>query len=151
MKNMEIERKFIPKYLPEEIKDATCHEIEQAYLNTFPVIRIRKSDDDYYLTYKGGGKMVHEEYNLPLNKEAYYHLLEKADGNIITKKRFEIPLNDGLIAELDIFEGKFEGLLLVEVEFESEDAANSFIAPEWFGEDVTSDGRYHNSNLSKVK
>ena len=151
MNNMEIEKKFIPKYLPEEIKNAVCHEIEQAYLNTAPVIRIRKSDDDYYLTYKGGGKMVRKEYNLPLNKESYYHLLEKADGNIITKKRFEIPLSCGLVAELDVFEGKFEGLVLVEVEFESVEAANEFVAPEWFGEDVTSDGRYHNSYLSMVK
>lgn len=146
---MEIERKFIPKYLPEQISSAQYHKIEQAYLNTSPVVRIRQSDDDYYLTYKGGGMMAREEYNLPLNKESYLHLREKADGNIITKTRFLIPLHDSLIAELDVFEGAFTGLNIVEVEFDSIEAANSFVPPEWFGEDVTNDGRYHNSYLSR--
>ncbi|MBR3646696.1 MAG: CYTH domain-containing protein [Lachnospiraceae bacterium] len=148
---MEIERKFIPKYLPENIATAKFHKIEQAYLNTSPVVRIRQSDNDYYLTYKGGGMMAREEYNLPLNKESYIHLREKADGNIITKTRYLIPIHDELTAELDIFEGVFKGLMIVEVEFESIEQANTFTPPDWFGEDVTTDGRYHNSYLSKVK
>lgn len=150
MASMEIERKFIPLNLPEDLNQFEHHKIEQAYLNTAPVIRIRKQDEEYYLTYKGGGMMAREEYNLPLNKSGYYHLLEKADGNIITKTRFLIPLDNGLTAELDIFEGKFAGMLLVEVEFDSIEEANSFVPPEWFGEDVTNDGRYHNSYLSKI-
>lgn len=148
---MEIERKFIPKDLPENLNQYKHHKIEQAYLNTAPVVRIRKQDDEYFLTYKGGGMMAREEYNLPLNETSYNHLLEKADGNIITKTRFLIPIHDGLTAELDIFEGKFAGMLLVEVEFDSVEQANSFILPEWFGEDVTNDGRYHNSYLSKLE
>lgn len=148
---MEIERKFIPINLPEDLNQFENHKIEQAYLNTAPVIRIRKQDDEYVLTYKGGGMMAREEYNLPLNKESYYHLLEKADGNVITKTRFYIPIHDGLTAELDIFEGKFAGMLLVEVEFDSVEQANSFISPEWFGKDVTHDKRFHNSYLSKLK
>lgn len=148
---MEIERKFIPTNLPEDLNQFKHHKIEQAYLNTAPVIRIRKQDDEYFLTYKGGGMMAREEYNLPLNEKSYNHLLEKADGNIITKTRFLIPIHDGLTAELDIFEGKFAGMLLVEVEFDSIEQANNFVPPEWFGDDVTNDGRYHNSFLSKVK
>lgn len=147
---MEIERKFIPKDLPEDLNQYKHHKIEQAYLNTAPVVRIRKQDDEYFLTYKGGGMMAREEYNLPLNETSYDHLLEKADGNIITKTRFLIPIHSGLTAELDIFEGRFAGMLLVEVEFDSVEQANSFIPPEWFGEDVTNDGRYHNSYLSKL-
>lgn len=147
---MEIEKKFIPKDLPENLENFKHHKIEQAYLNTAPVVRIRKQDDDYFLTYKGSGMMAREEYNLYLNKESYNHLLTKADGNIITKTRFLIPIHDGLTAELDIFEGKFAGMLLVEVEFESVEQANSFIPPEWFGDDVTNDKRYHNSYLSKI-
>ena len=41
-------------------------------------------------------------------------------------------------------------MLLVEVEFESVEQANSFVPPEWFGDDVTNDKRYHNSYLSKL-
>ena len=109
MKPMEIERKYLPLDLPANLNDYKCHKIEQAYLNTAPVVRIRKQDDEYFLTYKGGGMMAREEYNLPLNEKSYYHLREKADGNIITKTRFLIPLEDGHTAELDIFEGKFAG------------------------------------------
>lgn len=147
---MEIEKKFIPKELPENLESFKHHKIEQAYLNTAPVVRIRKQDDDYFLTYKGSGMMAREEYNLYLNKESYEHLLTKADGNVITKTRFLIPIHDNLTAELDIFEGKFAGMLLVEVEFASVEQANSFVPPEWFGDDVTNDRRYHNSYLSKL-
>ena len=148
---MEIEKKFLPGNLPEDLPQYTHHKIEQAYLNTSPVVRIRKQDDEYYLTYKGGGMMAREEYNLPLNEKSYNHLLKKADGNIITKTRFLIPINDGsLTAELDIFEGKFSGMVLIEVEFESVEQADAFQKPDWFGEDVTYDKKYHNSYLSKL-
>lgn len=93
--------------------------------------------------------MSREEYNLPLNQKSYFHLLTKADGNIITKTRYLIPLFNSLTAELDIFHDIFDGRLLVEVEFNSIEDANSFIPPEWFGEDVTYDKKYHNSNMSK--
>lgn len=152
---MEIERKFLLNKLPGNLSDYPHHDIEQAYLCRNPVVRIRRQDDDYILTYKGGGKMIREEYNLPLNREAYYHLREKIDGNIITKKRYEIPLNDPacldkpLTIELDIFEGKFEGTVLAEVEFESKEDALAFKPPAWFSEDVTQDSRYHNSTMSK--
>lgn len=147
---MEIERKFLIRIMPEQLAQYPCHLIEQAYLCTDPVVRIRRQDDDYILTYKGRGMMVREEYNLPLTKEGYKHLLPKADGNIITKKRYLIPLSDDLKAELDIFERKFQGLALVEVEFPDEAAANSFDPPEWFGEDVTCSKLYHNSTLSQM-
>ena len=146
---MEIERKFIPKCLPDNLDSCEHHDIQQAYLNTSPVIRIRKQDEDYFLTYKGSGIMSREEYNLPLNQKSYFHLLTKADGNIITKTRYLIPLFNSLTAELDIFHDIFDGRLLVEVEFNSIEDANSFIPPEWFGEDVTYDKKYHNSNMSK--
>ena len=90
---MEIERKFTIKQLPENLNGYPCRLIEQAYLNTNPVIRIRREDDRYYMTYKGEGLMAREEYNLPLNADAYAHLLPKADGNVISKKRYLIPLN----------------------------------------------------------
>lgn len=50
---MEIERKFLIKELPGDADNYPCHKIEQAYLNTNPVVRIRRQDDTYILTYKG--------------------------------------------------------------------------------------------------
>ena len=54
---MEIERKFTVKSLPPDYESYPFHHIEQAYLNTDPVVRVRKEDDRYYLTYKGKGML----------------------------------------------------------------------------------------------
>ena len=147
---MEIERKFLIKKLPDNLTSYKARKIEQAYLCTDPVVRVRRDNDVYYLTYKSKGMIVREEYNVPLTKEAYRHLLAKADGNIITKTRYEIPEKDNLTIELDVFEGKFDGLLLAEVEFASEEEALGYIPPEWFGEDVSNSTKYHNSTLSRL-
>ncbi len=94
--------------------------------------------------------MSREEYNLPLDQASYEHLSEKIDGTLIIKKRYLLPLPEGLTIELDIFEGNLAPLKLAEVEFPTEEAANAFIPPAWFGEDVTFSGRYHNSYLSQL-
>ncbi len=148
---MEIERKYLIHHVPFDLADYDFHMIEQAYLCTEPVVRIRREDDNYYMTYKAKGLMIREEYNLPLTEESYAHLLPKSDGNIISKKRYQIPYNDtsgNYIIDLDIFSDVFEGLMLAEVEFETIEAAQAFIPPEWFGEDVTFSSKYHNSTLS---
>lgn len=146
---MEIERKYLIKQLPDHLDQCEHRKIAQGYLCTNPVVRIRRSNDDYYMTYKGNGLMVREEYNLPLTQQAYEHLLTKIDGLLISKTRYLIPLDDNLVAELDIFEDDLHGLQLVEVEFDSVENANTFVAPDWFGEDVTHSGQYHNSYLSQ--
>ena len=145
---MEIERKYLVNTLPSNLNQYESKKIAQGYLCTAPVVRIRRSNDKYYMTYKGEGLMVREEYNLPLTKEAYEHMLSKIDGILIEKTRYLIPLHDSLVAELDVFEGNLAPLVLVEVEFASVEAANSFCPPDWFGEDVTESGKYHNSYLS---
>lgn len=146
---MEIERKYTVSEVPYNLNDLAYHNIEQAYLCTEPVVRIRKQDNDYILTYKSKGSMIREEYNLPLTEISYKHLRNKADGNIITKKRYLIPYQDNLTIELDIFEGKFDGLILAEVEFLDIEQANQFKPPSWFLDDVTFSNQYHNSTLSK--
>ena len=144
---MEIERKFTIKTLP-SLSDYPYQVIEQGYLNTSPVIRIRKSDDTYYLTYKGTGMLAREEYNLPLDEASYLHLKSKADGLIISKKRYLIPYLQHTI-ELDIFSSPYQDLVIAEVEFNSLEEAERFQPPSWFDQDVTYDPFYHNSNLSK--
>ena len=134
---MEIERKFLIKELPSDL-DAYPHSIlEQGYLCTTPVIRIRKDGEKYELTYKSSGLMMREEYNLPLTKEAYQHLLSKVDGNLISKERYRIPLDNTHIIELDIFGGALTPLILAEVEFSSEEDAMAFLPPDWFVKEVT--------------
>lgn len=146
---MEIERKFLVKKLPDNLEQYDYHDIEQAYLCTEPVVRVRRQDSDFFLTYKSSGLMSHEEYNLPLNEKSYIHLLDKADGNILTKRRYLIPISESLTVELDIFSGVKKGLILAEVEFPTEDDALQFTPPEWLGEDVTFLPEYHNSVMSR--
>lgn len=162
---MEIERKFTLKHLPENLEAYPSYHIEQAYLCTNPVVRIRKQDDEYILTYKGAGMMARQEHNLPLTREAYYHLRGKADGNIISKRRYKIPLinpkfKEGaplppadykLTIELDIFDPPFAPLIMAEVEFGTKKAAECFLPPDWFDEDVTYKKEYHNSYMSEIK
>ena len=142
----EIERKFKIKEMP-DLSAYPYKCLEQGYLNTNPVVRVRKEDDTYYLTYKGKGFLEREEYNLPLNKESYEHLVAKADGKIIKKKRYLIPYENYTI-ELDVFEGALAPLVFAEVEFETVEEVNSFTPPSWFGEDVTNDKNYSNAHLA---
>lgn len=146
---MEIERKFKVEKLP-NLQNVKKAKIIQAYLNTDsePTLRIRKYNDEYLLTYKYSKKdnelNVCNEVELPITEECFNNLLTKIEGNIIEKTRYFI--NE---IELDIFEGKYEGLVLAEVEFESIEDANKYNKPNWLGEDVTKDKNYRNSYLAK--
>ena len=145
---MEIERKFLPKFLPENLEQYPHRLIEQGYLCTSPVVRVRRSGDQFTLTYKGGGMMARREENLPLTEEGYRHLIAKADGTVISKVRYCIPYGSYTI-ELDVFAPPFAPLIMAEVEFSSVEETEAFVAPDWFGQDVTFDPAYHNSNMSK--
>ena len=145
---MEIERKYLIREIPKNLEEYPFHTIEQGYLSTAPVVRVRRQDEEYYLTYKGSGLMAREEANLPLTEESYQHLIKKADGNIISKKRYLIPIKDStLTIELDVFAPPLAPLIMAEVEFPTLEEAESFVAPSWFGEEVTNNRRYHNSNM----
>lgn len=145
---MEIERKFLVAVLPANLEQYPKSRIEQAYLCTEPVLRIRRKDEAYILTYKGAGFLVREEHEFPLTEEAYLHLLEKADGNRIAKDRYCIPYGAHTI-ELDVFDEPFAPLVLAEVEFSTEEEANAFQPPEWFGREVTYDPAYTNAAMSR--
>lgn len=150
---MEIERKFLISSiedLPFDPEEFSRREIEQGYLCTSPVVRIRRDNEKYFLTYKSKGLMAREEYDLPLTPEAYQHLRTKTDGRIITKTRYMIPLEQGLTLELDLFHGDLAPLILAEIEFASEESALAYQPPEWLGEDVTFSAAYHNSTLSRL-
>lgn len=145
---MEIERKFLVRELPHDLESYPKSRIEQAYLCTDPVLRVRRKDEAYILTYKGPGFLVREEHEFPLTEEAYYHLLKKADGNRIGKDRYRIPCGNYII-ELDVFDPPFAPLVLAEVEFPNETEAKAFQPPEWFDREVTYDPAYTNAAMSR--
>lgn len=144
---MEIERKFLVKTLPAHLENYPHNEIEQGYLNREPVLRIRRMDDTYIFTYKGKGFLARQEAEFPLSKDAYEHLKSKIDGHLIKKIRYRIPFGSYTV-ELDIFHGSLRPLILAEVEFPTAKEAQTFLPPDWFGEDVTFCEQYHNSFLS---
>lgn len=145
---MEIERKFLTKNIPFDITAYPFKQISQAYISFSPTIRIRQSDDAYILTVKGKGHLAREEFELTLTKEEYDRLFLKTEGTPVVKKRYLVPVEGGLTAEVDIYEGELEGLMTTEVEFSSLEAAESFAAPDWFGRDVSEERAYKNTSLS---
>ena len=145
---MEIERKFLVSRLPDALEKCRRVRMEQAYVSTDPVIRIRRAGERYVLTCKGRGLLAREEFELDMAPEAYRRLLAKADGLRIVKDRYRVPLGE-YVAELDIFAPPLAPLALVEVEFPTEADAENFMPPDWFGREVTHDPAYTNAALSQ--
>ncbi len=147
---VEIERKFLVERLPGGLETCEARHIEQAYLCTDPVVRVRRAGGRYILTCKGAGLFRREEFELLLSERSYRHLLAKADGRVIRKTRYLIPYA-GRVIELDVFTGDLAPLVVAEVEFESEQQAMAFEPPDWFGREVTRDPLYSNAALSQRK
>jgi len=143
----EIERKFLvdssklPANLPQP------HQITQGYIQAKgATVRIRISNDKAYLTLKGKTKGISRsefEYQIPL-EDAKNMLQELCIKPFIQKRRYDIIIGKHKW-ELDIFEGANDGLIVAEVELESED--EEFIKPQWVLDDVSMDNRYKNSSL----
>ncbi|MDR1558923.1 MAG: CYTH domain-containing protein [Clostridiales bacterium] len=145
---MEIERKFLLHSLPDDIDRYESVEIDQAYISVDPTIRLRRRNNDYFLTMKQNGLLAREEAEFMITKEQYERLWAKIETNVIRKTRVLIPLQDGLTAEADIYHGVLQGFMTIEVEFDSIEQAVSFIPPDWFDREVTDDPRYSNSSLA---
>jgi len=112
-------------------------------------VRIRQKGEKFYLTVKSGGSLVRMEEEMEIDEEKFNNLWKFAENRSIIKNRYEISLGNELTGELDIYEGRLEGLKVIEVEFPNMETAESFKAPEWFGQDITEDKSYKNKNLAK--
>ena len=88
---MEIERKFLVKELPDNLQSYENQEIIQGYISIDPTIRLRKSNDEYFLTIKSKGHLKREEMEFPLTKEQFENLWPKVDSATIYKTRYNIP------------------------------------------------------------
>lgn len=145
--HFEIERKFL---LGEQIdlKDYDWVEINQSYIGVNPVSRVRKMGNKYYYNQKGLGTLVREENEKEITEETYNKIIKYRIGRTINKLRYRIPLDNESDAELDYYLDDLSPLVTVEVEFKSLEDANSFVAPTWFGKEITEDVRYKNDNLA---
>jgi adenylate cyclase len=145
----EIERKFKVEALPEGLL-GPASVIQQGYLSVEPVeIRLRAQDGGHELTVKSLGGLRRVEVALPVAPEQFDELWPLASA-FVEKTRHRVVVN-GAVAELDVYGGKLAGLLVVEVEFASEEQAGRFVAPDWFGREITEDSRFRNAALAQAK
>jgi len=145
----EIERKFLVRKAPSLIHDLTPQSIKQGYLaiqQDGVEIRIREKDQQYFLTLKGPGGLTREETETELTEDQFLTLWPATQGRRLSKDRYLIPSGEFTI-ELDIYFEPLKGLILAEVEFESEEESLKFQVPDWFEEEVTEDERFKNKNL----
>jgi adenylate cyclase len=112
-------------------------------------VRVRRRDANAWLTVKSGGGRARVEEEIEIDGERFERLWPLTEGRRIEKTRYEIPVGDELVIELDVYAGDLDGLVIAEVEFDSEQAAEGFAAPDWLGPDVTEDVRYKNQRLAR--
>lgn len=148
---IEIERKFL--VISDAFKDEAHqkYRIIQGFLNRDPerTVRVRLKDDKGILTVKGLSSddgLSRFEWEKEISKNDAKALLEFCEIGVIDKIRYEIKVNNHIF-EVDEFFGDNEGLVIAEVELQSED--ETFSKPDWLGEEVTGNIKYYNSQLSK--
>ena len=148
---MEIERKYlVTNDSYKQIAVARYH-IVQGYISREKTgtVRIRITDDRAFLTIKGKPAERHfarYEWEKEIDVQDAHELMKLCQGTIIDKTRWIVPATEeGLKWEVDEFHGKHQGLVMAEIELESEDQVVAL--PDFIGKEVTSDPRYYNANM----
>lgn len=149
---IEIERKFL--VLSDAFKSICINKnnIAQGYLNSDPdrTVRIRIKNDQGFITIKGKGNesgMSRLEWEKEIDVEEAKVLLSLCEKGVIEKTRYDVPFGNHIF-EVDVFEGENKGLIMAEIELNSE--TELFSTPDWLGNEVTNDNRYYNSYLSRT-
>jgi CYTH domain-containing protein len=147
---MEIERKFRLAEAPPWLGECPADEIAQGYLclDDESEVRLRRRGSNLCLTLKRGRGKSREEIEVELSGEQFEALWPATEGRRLNKRRHVVALDHGLEAEVDVYAGELEGLVVGEVEFDSEEVDRGFQPPAWLGEEVTGDLRYANQSLA---
>jgi CYTH domain-containing protein len=147
---LEIERKFLVEELPDLSKYPVVR-ILQGYVaieESGTEVRVRSKDDaDHTLTVKSKGGLVRGEHETSITADQFATLWPTTEGRRIEKDRYTITYGDHVI-ELDKYVGSLAGLVVAEVEFGSEEDAEGFASPDWFGQDVTDVKELKNQQLA---
>lgn len=147
---LEIERKFLIKKELLEFPE-NGDEIKQGYITNTKdvVVRVRTVNQGNnqlaFLTIKGKNKgITRTEIEKELDYEEAIILIEEFCPVLVEKTRYMVEF-EGNVFEIDVFEGENEGLIIAEIELESEE--QEFKKPKWLGKEVSDDKRYYNNNL----
>jgi CYTH domain-containing protein len=149
----EIERKFLVGEPPDWLEEHPAIELHQGYvvITDDAEIRVRDAQGQRSLTVKRGHGEVRREHEIELETGQFEALWPLTEGARVSKRRHRVPLEPlGLTAEVDVFQGELEGLVVAEVEFASETQADTFEPPAWFGQELTGDERYATASLART-
>ena len=144
---VERERTWLVRRVPGDLPAPTP--IRQGYLahDGTVAVRVRHRGDRHVATVKGGRGPTRVEIEWDVSPEQFEALWPLTEGRRVDKARHELPLGQ-VVAELDVFGDALAGLVLVEVEFPDDAAMAGFVAPDWFGPEVTHDELYSNVALA---
>lgn len=145
---VEIERKFLVAESPHIDEGERIDQGYLAFTEAGVEVRIRRRADRTFLTVKKGGGRSRLEEEIEIERDRFERLWPLTEGARVEKVRHRVPLGDA-VAEVDVYRGAHAGLVMVDVEFDSEAAADRFVAPDWFGAEVTDDPRYRNQQLAR--
>jgi adenylate cyclase len=146
---LEIERKFLVERLPPDLGDG--RPIEQGYLaiaDDGVEVRVRRHGDECTLTVKSGPAHVRVEEEFEIDARRFDALWPLTSNRQISKTRHRVGVGTDAPADLDVYEGAHEGLVVAEIEFLTVDASDAFDPPDWLGQEVTGDRRYANQWLA---
>ena len=140
---IELERTFLAKYLPEDLENHSSKEMQDSYIpkeSRHPILRIRKNGDKFTITrkYPKDGKdisvMIEETINL---SEEEYKSMQQIDGKEHQKIRYQYPTKDAKVCEIDVYQGALKGLVLVDFEFDTIEEKDNFSPPDFCLVEVT--------------
>lgn len=149
--HIEIERKFLVTAPPELSPGIRSFAISQGYITSGGVsreVRVRRIGDVCTLGVKSGGGVEREETEIELSATQFEKLWPLTSGRRLEKRRYLIETPGQPLIELDVYMGHLEGLVVAEVEFDSREECDSFVAPAWFDREISEDTRYKNSRLA---
>lgn len=158
MQQIEIERVFLVKQLPDDLlkykpvamDTGDFYENNKKEEVAINHLTVRSKDDHYEIRKKEGSSGYKKiEHTIYITKEEFDLLMSVAPQRH-QKNRYLYPIEDGHICELDIYLGKLTGYARVEVEFKSEEEMNNFVPPQWFGVEITALNHYIHKNLGSI-
>jgi len=150
---VEVERKWLVEQAPDEALAAPSELIEQGYLtigSEGAETRVRRRGERCLLTVKSGSGVSRAEHEVELTREQFAALWPATESARLVKRRHVLEAQDGRVIELDVYEGRLSGLIVAEVEFDDPRGAEAFVAPDWFGREVTDEAAYKNQCLVRL-
>ena len=146
----EIERKFLIQDIPfEELQLAKPSSLMQGYLQLGEgkELRIRQSANHYYITAKYGSGLVRKEIEEEISQAVFNLLWPFTEGKRVEKLRFTFSYHNHH-CDIDIYSGELTDLMVMEVEFPTENQAASFTPPAFCVKEITDDSRFKNASLA---